>query len=173
MNATICPACAFPFAGQADESQRDSESQRTVVVSIPQDNSIDDTTRLLLAAGRKPLNQPPSEPESSDDRGTRNVIVSISESCRIVSFGNMDDSGTGFRTRLEVSQQDFWLPVVRYEINEDASLRHTFNLGGMRKATRLDLPSRQAKEMAENDLTSNAEKYCAAFLAGADIKDSF
>jgi hypothetical protein len=170
MNATICPACAFPFEGQRAVTELIPESDRTVPVPRapqPPAPEADAAVSLLLAAGMKPV--PQAEKEA--DRGIRNVIAPISETCRIVSFGNMDDTGVGFRTRLEVRQEEFWLPVVRYEINEDASWRHTFNLGGTRKTTRIDLPSRAAKEMAEHDLTANAEKYAEAFLKGVDIND--
>jgi hypothetical protein len=163
MNATICPACAFPFEGRSDKPS----------AKLPQapEPFEDATTSLLLAAGRVPLNQQQSEAKA-EDRGTRNVITDLSHTCRIVSFGNMDESGVGFRTRLEVRQGDeTWLPVVRYEINDDASQRHAFNLGGSRKTTRIDLPARAAKEMAEHDLTTNGEKYAEAFLAGRDISD--
>lgn len=178
MNATICPACAYPFDGgcKSDTTNKPQIEPSSTPENKPvkpqsqqsQDNEDDATTSLLLAAGMKPL--PPS-PVDSRAEGMRNVIAQISETCRIVSFGNMDDSGVGFRTRLEVRQEEFWLPVVRYEINGDASWRHTFNLGGTRKTTRIDLPSRAAKEMAEHDLTTNAQKYSEAFLAGLDIND--
>jgi hypothetical protein len=186
MSATICPACAFPFEGQKPVSERITEelpdgtapmiADSTRKISKPesnaqpqppeQDAADDATTSLLIAAGRTQIAHTPEA-----DRGIRNVIAPITETCRIVSFGNMDDSGVGFRTRLEVRQEEFWLPVVRYEINDDASWRHTFNLSGTRKTTRIDLPSRAAKEMAEHDLSMNAEKYAKAFLEGRDVND--
>jgi hypothetical protein len=178
-SAAICPGCAFSFKEASDTTfSLDNSNPKPVVPAEPENattliksnlinNNSDATTSLLLAAGMTPKEAP-----ISDDRGVRNVITQLSETARIVSYGNMDESGRGFRTRLEVRQQEFWLPVVRYEINDDTAWRHEFALTGNRNTTRIDLPSRAAKELAENDLTNNWEKYCECFLSGKKFYNS-
>ncbi|MBY0552540.1 MAG: hypothetical protein K2W95_34985, partial [Candidatus Obscuribacterales bacterium] len=95
--------------------------------------------------------------------GARNVITQISDECRVVTYGNFDDSAVGFRTRLEFKQREFWLPVTMYEINADTTWRHEYNPGGSRKTSRIYLPAVQAKQLAINDLEKNWESYVRPF----------
>ena len=180
LKATICPACAHPFnthSNDIDNSAMPSSVDDGNTATIPESKKPprveDATTSLLLAAGMKPMAEKNLDQRDTlvDERAVRNFITAISDTSRIVSYGNMDGSGVGFRIRLEVKQEEFWLPVIRYEINEDSSVRHAFNLTGNRKTTRLDLPAKAAKEMAEHDLTSNAQKYSEAFLGNQPLSE--
>jgi hypothetical protein len=133
---------------------------------IQRDDSQDATTSLLKAAGFKPLeSQARTGTDNADARTQqRNVITVISEECRIVSYGNHEDSASGYRARLEYKQQEFWLPVILYEINDGTSWRHEYNLNGGRKSTRIELPPSQAKQLANNDLGKNWNDYLKKFL---------
>lgn len=102
--------------------------------------------------------------QSTGERvGVRNVITQISDECRVVTYGNFDDSAIGFRTRLEFKQREFWLPVIMYEINADTTWRHEYNPGGSRKTSRIYLPAPQAKQLAINDIDKNWEPYVKPF----------
>jgi hypothetical protein len=88
----------------------------------------------------------------------------LSDDCRLVSYGNMDESGDGFRCRLEFKMNEFWLPVVLYEIDHDGSALHQYTLNGARKSKRIELPSSKARQLANNDLNKNWEQYIKKFL---------
>ena len=129
------------------------------------DEAQDATTSLLMAAGFKPIDsQARTGTDNADVRTQRNVITVVSDDCRIVSFGNQEESSSGFRARLEYKQGEFWLPVILYEINEGTSWRHEYNLNGGRKSTRIELPPSQAKQLASNDLGKNWDNYLKKFL---------
>lgn len=129
------------------------------------DDMQDATTSLLKAAGFKPIeSQARTGTDNAEARTQRNVITVISEDCRIVSFGSQENSSAGFRARLEYKQQEFWLPVILYEINDGTSWRHEYNLNGGRKSSRIELPPSQAKQLADNDLAKNWDNYLKKFL---------
>ncbi len=109
-----------------------------------------------------------AKPAQAEDRQAgniqRNLIKNISEECRIVSFGNMTEGAAGFRSRLEYKQNEFWLPVILYEINAEGSQRHEYSLNGSRISKRIELPTAQARQLAKNDIEKNWEQYIKNFL---------
>jgi hypothetical protein len=133
------------------------------------DSPVDPSSSVLAGIAPTVVTAKPAIEEVS----TRNVITNLSESARIVTFGNQSANGAGFRARLEVLQNEsFWLPVVSYEINDGISWRYEFNLTGSRKSVRIDLPTQAAKGMADNDLSTNWARYCEAFLEGKIARES-
>ena len=76
----------------------------------------------------------------------------------------MDKSGDGFRTRLEFKMNEFWLPVILYEINQDGSSIHEYKMNGARKTKRIELPAAKARQLAINDLNKNWEQYITKFF---------
>ncbi len=132
----------------------------------------DATNSLLQAAGMVPREGQQLQKAVGDDRGQRNIIQHLSETCRIVNYGNTGEGdGAGFRTRLEVRQEDFWRPVVQYEVNADVTLRHEFSVTGKKTTSRIDLPPHAAKELAENDISAHWEKYSCNFQQGRKIAE--
>jgi hypothetical protein len=128
----------------------------------------DATNSLLQAAGMTPRD---GSQRDTSDRGARNVIHHLNETCRIVLYGDSTTDGSGFRTRLEVRQEDFWRPVVQYEVNDDVTLRHEFSVSGKRTTNRIDLPPHAAKELAENDISAHWERYSNNFQLGRKIAE--
>ncbi|MFN8654851.1 MAG: hypothetical protein U0105_00815 [Candidatus Obscuribacterales bacterium] len=132
----------------------------------------DATNSLLQAAGMVPREGQQLQKAVGDDRGQRNIIQHLSETCRIVNYGNTGEGdGAGFRTRLEVRQEDFWRPVIQYEVNADVTLRHEFSVSGKKSTSRIDLPPHAAKELAENDISAHWEKYSCNFQQGRKIAE--
>ncbi|MBX9688160.1 MAG: hypothetical protein K2X27_15740, partial [Candidatus Obscuribacterales bacterium] len=156
------PAATTELIGSTDEELQTIDSS---------DESQYTTHSRIFPGARDYLAQNPSSKiitsETPLQRGdsARNQIKSLSENCRIVSFGNMGSDGAGFRARLEYKQNEFWLPVVLYEINDDGSWKHEFKQNGSRSSRRFDLPTSKAKQMAENDLNKNWQEAVEKFKA--------
>jgi hypothetical protein len=141
-------APALSKAEEIADASKPEESKFEIEGSLPETGPVDTVIAETKARGEEP----------------RNHIQNISDDCRIVSFGNMLEDGTGYRARLEYRQNAFWLPVILYEINDDSSARHQFHLDGSRKTRKIALPPKQAKQMANNDLNKNWRQYVDGFL---------
>lgn len=117
--------------------------------------------------GEKPVERPDSGVSSAPpgyiprEQQQRNQIDALSEDCRIISYSSPEG---GFRARLEYKQNEFWLPVVLYEVDDGDCLRHEFNLNGSRQSKKIELPSAQSRQLARNDLKKNWTQYVKRFL---------
>jgi hypothetical protein len=122
--------------------------------------STDDSTQFVAATpgGDGSTTQVVSEPPTDS--------VQLSELVRVSRSGEVETTGLKLRLEMRLTGS-YWLPVVAYEIFQDVSLRHEYTADGSRKTVRIDLPPQAAKELAENDITSNHEVYCDKFASTA------
>ncbi len=86
---------------------------------------------------------------------------------RIITQTDLGEGNSSLLLRLEVKTSEQWKPVVEYVVTEQASGLKFYDFQGQSKHIRINLPTRAARELAENDLAVNAEQYCAKFLACA------
>jgi hypothetical protein len=112
-----------------------------------------------------PSAAPAAGPQTQVASAPPDVTV-LSESVRISRSGILETTGLKLRLEMRLTGS-YWLPVVTYEIFEDVSLRHEYTADGSRKTVRIDLPPQAATELADNDITSNAQTYCDKFASTA------
>lgn len=93
-------------------------------------------------------------------------IVQLSHCVRLVQTVCRPAEDSGYYSRLEVLSGDNWHPVVSYEVRTENSLRHEYSLDGQRKTIRIDLPPECVRELAQNDVARNWQRYCEGYLAG-------
>jgi len=122
----------------------------------------------LAKGGKTPtvlpgISQSAGFPQNRSTDAPRNEISQLSSDCRVVCFGSADGDGSGYRARLEFKQNEFWLPVILYEINFGESFRYEYSPKGSRKTKRIDLPAPKAKQLAFNDLSKNWQQYSQKF----------
>jgi hypothetical protein len=86
---------------------------------------------------------------------------------RVITQTDLGEGNTNLLLRLAVKTRERWMPVVEYVVTDHLSGLKFYDFQGERKNIRIDLPTRAARELAENDLAVNAQQYCAKFLAGA------
>jgi len=97
-------------------------------------------------------------------------VQQLSEACRLVKLRGAGAPWSALKSRLEVKRADeTWVPVVSYEIYDDVSLRHEFTPDGEHKTMRIDLPPREAQELAVGDLVINWKSYMNRFLPNQKI----
>jgi hypothetical protein len=127
---------------------------------------------LRSKANRRGSDSEPASPDTSEAASANAFIKQMSESCRLVkSNEELYGLKEGDKLCLEVNHESHWIPVVIYEITDDASKRHEFRLDGKRRTTRIDLPPFAVRELADNDLASNWENYYSRYMAGKNLSD--
>ncbi len=124
----------------------------------------DDRTRVVRS-GTTSGDGPTTQIAASVDEGPTDT-VQISEQVRVSRHGEVELHGLKLRLEMRLTGT-YWLPVLGYEIFEDVALRHEYNADGSRRTVRIDLPPQAAKELAENDITSNWRVYCDKFASTA------
>lgn len=120
----------------------------------------------------QPLTKP--SPVSGDvgEPGFETAMEELSEAARLVrATGGSGTLDAGYKVRLEMRKESGWVPVIVYEVYEDVSLRHEFALDGKRRTVRIDLPPQAVRELADNDMSGNWQKYLQNFLAGRSLSD--
>ncbi len=83
---------------------------------------------------------------------------------RVVTQDDLGDKKGALKLRLEMKLDNQWLPVVEYNIDDQKSGLKVYDLFGVREVVPLGLNTRAARELAENDITTNAQRYCRRFL---------
>lgn len=148
------PTVPVASSGGSSTQNRFAQSPDTQPVST------DNRPQFVAAAAESdgPTTQIASEPPTDS--------VQVSESVRVSRCGEVETTGLKLRLEMRLTGT-YWLPVVAYEIFVDVSLRHEYLADGSRKTVRIDLPPQAAKELAENDITSNWEVYCDKFASTA------
>jgi hypothetical protein len=92
----------------------------------------------------------------------------FSVTTRVITQNDLGDGNSNLKLRLEMKVDDRWLPVVEYEINPPESNEQSglkiYDLYGVRQIVPIGLPTRAARELAENDITINSQRYCELFI---------
>jgi len=86
---------------------------------------------------------------------------------RVITQNDLGDANDSLTLRLEVNHQNNWLPVIEYSVSVDASRVKFYSMNGAVRQVPIRLPTRAARELAENDMSANASVYCKKFLSGA------
>ncbi len=68
--------------------------------------------------------------------------------------------------KLELKKGDSRINVIEWDINPISSTLKLFDKTGFCKVIPIALPTQAARELAENDLKVNANRYCELFLSG-------
>ena len=74
-----------------------------------------------------------------------------------------------FYQQLEVLTGEEWMPVLSYEVGQEASVRHEYSKDGRKKTIKIDLPASTVGEMVENELNKNWLDYCNRYLSGRKL----
>ncbi|MBI4534097.1 MAG: LysM peptidoglycan-binding domain-containing protein, partial [Candidatus Melainabacteria bacterium] len=98
-------------------------------------------------------------------------IRQLGEASRLVSCVCELETSKAFTKRLEVLNDNNWLPVILYEMSSNRCMRYEFMLDGSRKTKQIDLPLHTVNELALNELSSGAEQLREKFLSGKSISD--
>jgi hypothetical protein len=84
---------------------------------------------------------------------------------RLLSQADLGEVGSPLALRLEIDHGGVWTPIIEYEISGEQAFVRVYTAAGRQRQTSIDLPTRAARELAENDLSANCEIYCRQFLA--------
>ena len=133
------------------------------VLAEDEDEDEDD---LLSAAGNENCDKlipeiPVSLDFNSQDEESVNKALSTIEK-RIVSQSDLDAQTV--LMELEIIKDNRSIKIVEWDINPIASTLKLFDKSGFTKVIPIALPTRAARELAENDLKLNAGRYCELFL---------
>ncbi len=86
-------------------------------------------------------------------------------SCRVITQPDLGEGSDALDLKLEIYTSGCWSTVVEYTIRAADDSRVTVYTGaGRRHQISIELPSRAARELAENDLSANGTIYCANYL---------
>ncbi len=100
---------------------------------------------------------------------TKEVVATT----RVVTQNDLGDNTQALNLRLEMQVDNHWVTVIEYDIctpeSGQTSGLKIYDLYGVRQIIPLALPTRAARELAENDITTNSQRYCKVFLADHQI----
>ncbi|HEY9778515.1 MAG TPA: LysM peptidoglycan-binding domain-containing protein [Planktothrix sp.] len=83
---------------------------------------------------------------------------------RLISQADLGDGSSPLALRLELDHGGRWSPIIEYEITDTTAFVKVYTAAGRQRQTAIDLPTRAARELAENDLAANCEAYCHQYL---------
>ncbi len=119
----------------------------------------------------EPLMMPPMEGMSAsqnfaihDGETVEKTLATMEK--RIISQSNLGEQNDSLLMSLELKQGSNRINVAQWDINPTSSTLKLFNRSGGCKIIPIALPTRAARELAENDLKVNADRYCQMFLTG-------
>jgi LysM domain len=138
----------------------------------PVDLSDDTNTRPVNDRPTKPAVyvRPPGIAGSEVPISTMNPTAPASSALlskyetRVITQANLGDTNDNLRLALEVNFGGNWLPMVQYRVRNSQSTVSVYTKTGKQHTLTIDLPNREARELAENDLTAHAESYCQLFM---------
>ncbi len=84
---------------------------------------------------------------------------------RLVTQGDLGSGGDALALRLEIQINGQWSTVIEYKVGGGDSRIKANTRSGRQRVVKVELPTRAARELAENDLTANALVYCQEYLA--------
>ncbi|MBU6455834.1 MAG: hypothetical protein KGS72_28950, partial [Cyanobacteria bacterium REEB67] len=161
------------------------EHEKTKVVSTQDVTTLVDfstaTGLSLSSSGLKPSLSPA---KASNAGPSRSVITGflnnasddpdrsvkpLNETCRLIKVEKEINGKISFYQQLEVLTGEEWMPVLSYEVGQDASVRHEYSKDGRKKTIKIDLPAGTVGEMVENELSKNWLDYCNRYLSGRKL----
>ncbi len=99
------------------------------------------------------------------DEETVNKALATMEK-RIISQSDLGSGKDSVRIKLELREGNKRIKVAEWDVNATSSNLKLYDRFGGCKIISIALPTRAARELAENDLKANAERYCKMFLTG-------
>ncbi len=85
---------------------------------------------------------------------------------RIISQSDLGAGKDSMLIKLELKEGNNTIRVAEWDVNSTSSSLKLYDKFGNCKIITVALPTRAARELAENDLKANAERYCKMFLTG-------
>ena len=85
---------------------------------------------------------------------------------RIISQSDLGSGADSVLIKLELKEGSNRMRVAEWDVNPSSSTLKLYDKFGTCKIIPIALPTRSARELAENDLKANAERYCKMFLTG-------
>jgi hypothetical protein len=179
-NSNICPACGFVFAAPAEPTVTGqattfslpdapttlslADQGKTVVSNIQDVTTVVDLAKATgLGGGERPAGA--QRNAAVADEANRLVKV-LNDTCRLVKTEREVNGKVAVYQLLEVLHEQEWMPVLSYELGQEASVRHEYSKDGRKKTIKIDLPTGTAGEMIENELSQNWLDYCNRYLSG-------
>jgi hypothetical protein len=92
------------------------------------------------------------------------VLTPIHET-RVLTQANLGDRADNLEMVLQVNLNNEWCPIVQYTVHDGHSSIAIHTVSGRKRVVVIDLPSRAARELAENDLTAHSHAYYSLYLA--------
>jgi len=99
------------------------------------------------------------------DEETVNKALATMEK-RIISQSDLGSGKDSVLIKLELREGSKRMKVAEWNVNATSSNLKLYDRFGGCKIISIALPTRAARELAENDLKANAEHYCKMFLTG-------
>ena len=99
------------------------------------------------------------------DEETINKSLATMEK-RIITQNDLGSGKDSVYLKLELRANNIRIKVAEWAVNATASNLKLYDRFGNCKIIPVALPTRAARELAENDLKVNAERYCKMFLTG-------
>jgi hypothetical protein len=136
-------------------------------IVLPDGNEVEEFRNQLLTM--ESLTAQPRTGLSAISSKVREAAVHQSSTkyeTRLITQGDLGEGNTSLLLKLEVNTNEQWLPVVEYSVSELSSHLQIYEINGSKRFVPIKLRTREARELAENDLAINAQQYCANFFAG-------
>jgi hypothetical protein len=99
----------------------------------------------------------------------KNAALTRSSDVRVITQEDLSEGTNSLLLRLELKHKDTWFPVVEYSVNTQFSGLKLYDTNGEKKRVAIQLPTRAARELAENDIAANSQAYCEKFLSAAGL----
>jgi hypothetical protein len=107
--------------------------------------------------------------KTEDEEKTKVTLGQYSErdfTSRVITQSDLGERDDSLALRLEIQIDGRWSPIVEYVVTEHASFVRAHTANGRQSTITIDLPTRTVRELAENDLTANAEAYRERYMSG-------
>jgi nucleoid-associated protein YgaU len=174
---TVCEIESF-LSNYRDQHLLDlpaNQKASEVIMTPPAVTPIPSRGRSRTTRSRRRTNAAPDEPNTS--LGSNTVKASAVQPMhapgrqemplsRVITQNDLGDENESLFLRLEVNHQNNWLPVIEYSVNSKSSGLKLYSISGAIRELPIRLPTRAARELAENDMSANASTYCKKFLSG-------
>jgi nucleoid-associated protein YgaU len=108
----------------------------------------------------------PIDARTSKD-STINKVPAYNPTARLITQHDLGEASGRLFLRLEVNHKDNWIPVAEYSVTDNFSGLKLYSINGEYREVPIKLPTRAARELAENDMCANALTYCRKFLSNS------
>jgi LysM repeat protein len=136
-------------------------------ITLPDGNEVEEFKSTLLTM--ESLTAHPNSGLLAIAHKTRRTVAGPGETqheTRMITKGDLGEGDASLLLKLEVSTKGQWLPIVEYSVGKPSSYLQIYEISGGKRFVPIELRTREARELAENDLAINAQQYCANFFAG-------